>query len=37
MKQNIKFALVVVLALLGVVFHGGKPKRRRELPEDHWI
>jgi hypothetical protein len=37
MKQAIKFALVVALAWLGIVFHALKPKKRRELPEDHWI
>jgi cbb3-type cytochrome oxidase subunit 3 len=37
MKQAIKFALVVALALLGIVFHALKPKKRRELSDEHWI
>jgi cbb3-type cytochrome oxidase subunit 3 len=37
MKRGFKFALVVTLALLGIVFHGFRPKKRREYPEDHFV
>jgi hypothetical protein len=36
MRITLRFALVCTLALLGVIYHKIKPKRR-ELSDEHYI